>query len=360
MAIFLMVIVAFTIAVYIFMQQPVFGADPSGERLARVQQSPNYKDGSFQNLSPTPVQSPEFSFWKLLGNYLNPPAGREPGNTLPSMKTDLKNLGDTQPVLIWFGHSSYFIRIQGKNILVDPVFSGNASPISLFGKNYPGSNGYTVDDFPDLDMVLITHDHYDHLDYQTIVKLKSKAKHFHASLGVGAHLERWGIDPDHITEFDWWESKMIFDSIELIATPARHFSGRSFTRGKTLWASYIIKTPQHKLFLGGDSGYDTHFKEIGDKYGPFDLALLECGQYNVMWPYIHMMPEEVVTAATDLKAEVLMPVHWGKFTLALHPWTEPIDRVTAAASAVNLPYTTPKIGEPVVINQSYPASMWWK
>lgn len=356
----LVLLVAFVIGVFVFMQQPIFGADPADDRLARVEKSPNYKGGSFQNLHETPVQSEEFSFWKLLGSYLNPPAGRAPVDSLPSVKTDLKNISGSEPVLVWFGHSSYFIRIAGKNLLIDPVFSGNASPVSFFAKSYPGTNGYGVNDFPELDAVLISHDHYDHLDYKTIVQLKSKTKHFYTALGVGAHLERWGIEPDRITEFDWWESKPIFDSVELIATPARHFSGRSFSRGKSLWTSYVIKTPQHRIYVGGDSGYDTHFKEIGEKYGPFDLAMLECGQYNTMWPYIHMMPEQVVQAAADLNAKIFMPVHWSKFTLAIHTWTDPIERVTKAADSVKARYTTPRIGEPVELDKSYPHSTWWK
>lgn len=356
----LVLLVAFVIGVFIFMQQPLFGANPEGERLARAEKSPNYRDGVFQNQHETSVQSKEFSFWKLLKSYMNPEKDREPVDSLPSVKTDLKNIPGDKPTLIWFGHSSYLIRINNKNILVDPVFSGNASPVSFFAKSYPGTNGYSVKDFPDLDMVLISHDHYDHLDYKTIVALKSKAKHFYVALGLGAHLQRFGIEPEQITELDWWESKQVFDSVELIATPARHFSGRGFARAKTLWASYVIKTPDYKIYVGGDSGYDTHFKEIGDKYGPIDLAMLECGQYNPMWPNIHMMPEEVVLAAGDLQAKVFMPVHWAKFTLALHPWKEPIGRVTTAAKKVNAPYTTPKIGEPIILGESYPASEWWK
>jgi L-ascorbate metabolism protein UlaG (beta-lactamase superfamily) len=262
-------------------------------------------------------------------------------------------------VIVWFGHSSYFIHINGKNILVDPVFSGNASPISLFAKNYQGSNTYSTDDFPELDMVLITHDHYDHLDYASILKLKEKTKHFYTSLGVGAHLAYWGVEESRITEFDWWDELSLDSNIQLIAAPARHFSGRKFTRGKTLWASYILKAPGTTLYLGGDSGYDTHFKEIGEKYGPFDLALLECGQYNLYWPSIHMMPEETAQAALDLKAKRLMPVHWSKFTLALHPWNEPVSRVTAAATKLGVQVTTPMIGEQIVIDSLYPDQKWW-
>jgi L-ascorbate metabolism protein UlaG (beta-lactamase superfamily) len=305
------------------------------------------------------VQSEDFSFFRIVWKYFNSPKTAAPAQPLPSIKTDLKNLSGKNPVLIWFGHSSYFININEKNILVDPVFSGNASPVTFMTGNFPGSNEYKVVDFPDLDMVLITHDHYDHLDYKTILELKSKTKLFCTSLGVGAHLEKWGIPSEKIIEFDWWQSKPVFGDFELTATPARHFSGRSLKRYKSLWSSFVLKSPTHKLFLGGDSGYDTHFKLIGEKYGPFDLALLECGQYNEDWPYIHMMPEQTVQASLDLKATVLMPIHWGKFKLSLHSWKEPIERATKAAIEREVPITTPMIGQPVVVGVDYPKHHWW-
>jgi L-ascorbate metabolism protein UlaG (beta-lactamase superfamily) len=359
MAILLLILVL-ALSIYLFTKTAIFGADPSGKRLARIEESPNYKNGAFQNLSETPVQSKDFSIIKTAWKYFNQEKSSEPSVPLPSVKTDLKNLTGDQPVLVWFGHSSYFIKINGKNILVDPVFSGNAAPVTFMTKNFAGSNVYSVNDFPDLDIVLLTHDHYDHLDYKTILELKSKTKLFCTSLGVGAHLERWGIAPENIAEFDWWESTQVFNDMELVAAPARHFSGRGFGRYKSLWSSFILKTNNHTLYLGGDSGYDAHFKTIGEKYGPFDLALLECGQYNEDWPLIHMMPEQTVQAAIDLKAKVLMPVHWGKFKLSLHTWTEPIERVSVAAKEKQVTLTTPMIGESVKINSSHPNEKWWE
>ncbi len=356
---FIVLLAAFILGIYFFMKTDVFGANPDGLRLSRIQKSTHYKNGVFSNLSETPMQSKEFSIGKTVWKYFNQPASFEPAQSLPSVKTDLRNTLGESPAIIWFGHSSYLIKINGKNILVDPVFSGNAGPVSFMTKNFHGSNVYSVEDFPVLDIVLLTHDHYDHLDYLTILQLKSKANLFCTSIGVGAHLEKWGVATEKIIEFDWWENKMVFDDIELIAAPARHFSGRGFERYKSLWSSFVVRSSPYNLYVGGDSGYDSHFKTIGEKYGPFDIALLECGQYNTDWPYIHMTPEETVQASIDLQAKVLMPVHWGKFKLSLHSWKEPIERACSAAAARNVILTTPLIGQPVIVGDHYPNDRWW-
>jgi L-ascorbate metabolism protein UlaG (beta-lactamase superfamily) len=207
---------------------------------------------------------------------------------------------------------------------------------------------------------VISHDHYDHLDHNSILKLKEKTKLFCVGLGVGEHLEHWGVKPEQIREFDWWEGEEVLPGIKLISTPARHFSGRGFTRNKTLWTSFVLQTGGYKLFIGGDSGFDNTFKDIGEKYGPFDLAMLECGQYDVQWPFIHMDPEETVKAALGLKANVFMPVHWGKFTLANHPWKDPITKAVKYSQSYGAAITTPKIGEPVYLNEKMPFEEWWK
>ncbi|GAB3809335.1 MBL fold metallo-hydrolase [Spirosoma humi] len=344
---------------FLFMQQSTFGSNPTATRLEHIQRSPNYRDGSFQNLEKTTVMLENASYLGMMRDFINKDKDNIPAKPIPSVKTDLKALPDDKPTVVWFGHSSYLIKSQGVTILADPVFSGNASPVSYFGKAYPGSNVYSVEDMPDIDLLILSHDHYDHLDYPTITKLIPKVKKFYTALGVGAHLERWGVPADRIVEFDWWESHHVDTNLDLTAVPARHFSGRSLTRGKTLWTAYVMKIHGYSLYLGGDSGYGKHFKEIGAKYGPFDLAILECGQYGKDWPDIHMFPEEVATAAQDLGAKTVLPVHWAKFSLANHGWTEPIERFTKRAAEQNLNYTTPLIGEPVVIGVSYPKSRWW-
>lgn len=281
-----------------------------------------------------------------------------PLDSLPSVKTDLLALQADKDVLVWFGHSSYFMQINGKRILVDPVFSGSVSPVPGGGKAFKGADIYTIDDFPEIDYLFISHDHYDHLDYKTALLLKNKVKKVICGLGVGSHLERWGYPADMVIEKDWWEQVDLGDGFTAYTTPARHFSGRSFSRNNTLWLSYVLQTPSMKIYIGGDSGYDTHFAEIGEKYGPVDLAILENGQYNVAWKYIHMQPEEVLQAAKDLKAKRLLPVHSSKFVLGNHPWDEPLRRIKAAA---DMPLATPMIGQIVDLHDEKQVfTEWWK
>lgn len=353
------IVLSLAVTFFAFMRSASFGAHPTGKRLEKILESPNYQNGSFQNPEPTEVLLKDISYPKMMRDFFfNKPKSTKPPS-VPTVKTDLKKLGSDVPTVVWFGHSSYLIKTSVGNILVDPVLKGTTAPVSFFGKPFNGADVYSIDDLPAIDVVILTHDHYDHLHHQSIKKLAASVKFFCTSLGVGAHLERWGVDPSKIKEFDWLEEKSVMPGVKLNATPARHFSGRSFTRGKTLWSSFVLDLPDHKIFLGGDSGYGAHFKTIGEKFGPFDLAILECGQYGVNWPHIHMMPEQVVMAGIDLNAKTILPVHWAKFELSTHPWNEPIKRFTKAADEKGVSYSTPMIGEPIEVGRNYPESVWW-
>jgi L-ascorbate metabolism protein UlaG (beta-lactamase superfamily) len=361
MIIVLIILFILFAGVFLFMRQPQFGRAASGERLAKIERSPNYRDGQFLNLSPTPSLTEGASYTKVMREFFFGKSKRTaPAGALPSRKTDLFQLSPDDDVLVWFGHSSYFMQLNGKKILVDPVLSGHASPIKFTTKSFKGSDVYSVNDIPAIDYLFISHDHYDHLDHQTIRQLQPRVSKTITGLGVGAHLERWGYAPAAIIELDWHEKISLEQGFVVNTVPARHFSGRGFKRNRTLWLSFVLTTPTRKIFIGGDSGYDTHFKEVGNQYGPFDLAILENGQYNGYWKYIHMMPEEVVQAAEDLRAKKLLPVHWSKFSLSLHAWDEPILRVTAAAKKRGMSILHPMIGELVHLDGAEPSTPWWE
>ncbi|SFW51899.1 L-ascorbate metabolism protein UlaG, beta-lactamase superfamily [Sinomicrobium oceani] len=364
MLIFISVVILLAAFVFIYIQHPKFGKAPSGARLERMKQSPNYKDGVFENRTFTPTLTEGYSFAGVLYDFL---FGKKPGGTpedsIPSVKTDLKALPSDRNVLVWFGHSSYFLQADGLKILVDPVFSGNASPVPGSTKAFKGSDAYTVSDMPELDYLLITHDHYDHLDYETISLLKSKVKKVICGLGVGSHFDHWGYDSGIVKEMDWDESSELAPGIRLHTLTARHFSGRSFKRNTTLWLSYMLETPKRKIFMGGDSGYDTHFAAIGERFGPIDLAILENGQYNIAWHAIHCLPEETIKAAAELKTKRLMPVHSSKFSLALHPWDEPLEEVSELNRKAphHVSMVTPMIGEIVELDdENQVFREWWK
>lgn len=328
-----------------------FGKLPQLERLERIKKSKNYKNGEFVNLSHTPALAEDQNFFSVSYDFFFKKKNTEPTYTIETEKVDLNKLPKDSNAIVWLGHSSYLLQIKNKRILVDPLIIGNASPFDFFGKPYKFSNQYTINDFNNIDYILITHDHYDHLDYKTILHYKDSIKGIITSLGVGSHLEHWGVAKNKIIELDWWENSIIEEiGLNITATPARHFSGRSFKRNQTLWSSFVFEFDSSRYFIGGDSGYDNHFKLIAEKFGEFDLAILECGQYNKNWPYIHMMPEEVVQASLDLKARNTLPVHWSKFSLALHTWDEPFLRFSKEADKRNVNYLKTKIGKINIIN----------
>ncbi|RYY96817.1 MAG: MBL fold metallo-hydrolase [Chitinophagaceae bacterium] len=349
------------VAGWLFMRRAPFGAAPQGARAARRAASPHFRNGQFQNLAHTPNFSEGVTMASAMRDFFftrNP--RKEPPAPLPSVRADLRSLDPAQDLLVWFGHSSYFLQLSGKTFLVDPVLSGAASPVSFTTHAFAGADAYGVEDLPPIDYLLLTHDHWDHLDYDVVKELRTRVGHVVTGLGTGAHLERWGYAPECITELDWWEEADLPGGFRIASAPARHFSGRGLRRNGVLWTAFVLRTPARQLFLGGDSGYGDHFAAIRERWGNFDLALLECGQYNKNWKYIHMTPEEGVQAALDLGAARFMPVHWGKFALALHDWDEPVRRSVAEARRRGLPVLHPRIGAPLLLDAPGPQEEWWK
>jgi len=343
----------------LFMNSAVFGSLPDAESIKKWESSPNYKDGKFQNLLPTSANMSFGDIFKSIAQMMGA-KDKAPIHALPSAITDLKGLKDEGGVIVWFGHSSYLMKFKGKAILVDPVFSGYASPVSGFAAASIGADLYAVKDMPEIiDVLVLTHDHYDHLDYKTILELKTRVKKVICPLGVAAHLKRWGFDSAIITELDWWDEVKPIAELKFTALPARHISGRGFTLLKSLWCSYMLEVDSTCIYLGGDSGYGNHFKTIGDKFPNINLAILECGDYDEKWPMIHMFPEQVLQATKDLGVKKLWPVHSGKFSLGSHAWYEPINSLKAANDG-SVTIATPMIGEPMYLDKELPNKVWWK
>lgn len=348
-------------AAVVFLNSPSFGRLPRGKRLARIECSPNFSNGKFRNQHTTPLFTSGRSRIGTMWNMLTSPSPRvRPQKALPVLKTDLSTLDPLQDLLVWFGHSSYLMQIAGKRILVDPVFC-SASPIPFFNKPFAGTDAYAPDDMPDIDYLVITHDHWDHLDYRTVKRLKDRIDTVVCGLGVGEHFEYWGFDPARIVELDWNEQAAFSGEFTFHCLPARHFSGRGLTSCLTLWASFLLETPGRKIFIGGDGGYDTHFADIGVRFGEIDLAVLENGQYNTDWKYIHLMPEYLLRVASELKAKRLLTVHHAKYALARHPWDEPLENALKASYADSLEMIVPRIGKPLALRDTLPpVIVWWR
>ena len=364
----LIIIIILIIVTYLFMKTPAFGALPSGKSLEKVKASKNYIDGEFRNKENTELltDTKKTPIKRLLEFALKKdPEGTVPNFKLPSVKTDLKNLDPNEDIMVWFGHSSLFIQIAGKRILVDPVFSKYASPVPFTDKAFDGTNIYDVDDLPEIDILLITHDHYDHLDYPTIKKLKEKVFKIIVPLGVDAHLFRWGFDENKITTVDWDDEVTIDSNLKIYALESRHFSGRSFfNRNQSLWVSYLIEEKMddknYKLFLSGDGGYSKRFKGFKEKFGQIDFAAMVCGQYNKEWSLIHSMPEEVIIEVQDMGVKNLLPIHNSKFKLSNHTWDDPLKRLNKLVEDTNIKLLTPMIGEKIYLHKENSFSKWWE
>ena len=333
------------------------GKNPDGQELAKLDSLPNFKNGSFVNLAEQANLGHKHNRWLFLKHR---PKTIRPSRELPWVKTDLKTLAAPAPTVVWFGHSSLLIKTSQGNILTDPVFSNHAGPIPGLVTAFPGTRHYHAEDMPPIDVLLISHDHYDHLDYRTLEKLKYKIKMAVVPMGVSSHLVYWGFDPKKIIELNWGQSATLPGGLQITATPAQHRSGRTYGKdNKTLWASYVIQTSKYKLFFGGDGGYCDYFKQIGQQYGPFDLAFLECGQYSPNWPWTHLWFGQAAQAAADLHAHLLQPIHWAKFVEADQPWNEPIKKLLPAAKKLGIPVNVPRIGEPYTLGTQPKTADWW-
>ena len=364
--VFLFSTILLLIAVYIVTVElyPSFGGDLTAAQRVEFKQHKNFKNGQFKNRRDVPEKLSFSKFFDLGYKYLTTEVENgEPKHAFKNLTINPKDLVDFNGTrLYWFGHSTFLLQHKGTNILIDPMFGKVPAPLNfLGGKRFLKALPVSPEELPEITYVLFSHDHYDHLDYESVLKLKDKVTWFITPLGLGNHLIRWGIEEHRIIELNWWESKQ-FEGFEFICTPAQHFSGRKFNNAQqTLWSSWVIQSEAINLYFSGDSGYDTHFKEIGEKYGPFDLSLLECGQYNKLWPDVHMFPQETVKAGIDLKSKKIIPIHWGAFKLALHSWNEPAIEVFNEAKRKNINLQIPKIGEAIKIDSvSRAFDFWWK
>jgi L-ascorbate metabolism protein UlaG (beta-lactamase superfamily) len=338
------------------------GGRLAGERLDRARRSPQFRDGKFRNPIPTTTLVPG-RFWRMMRHQFFGSEERVPKRTIPVERRTASDYSAAPAFGLratWIGHASTLVEIDGRRVLTDPIWSERCSPTTLVGPKRFHPPPIPVEQLPPIDAVVISHDHYDHLDMATVQGLAARGTRFAVPLGVGAHLEKWGVDPATIVELDWNESASIA-GLTLTATPARHYSGRNPLHGnETLWSSWVVAGPAHRFFFSGDSGYFDAYKAIAVKHGPFDLALIKIGACDEMWQAIHMSPEEAVQAARDLGARLLLPVHWGTFNLAFHAWNDPPERAVAAAQKAGVAIVVPRPGELVGAEQPQRVEAWWR
>ena len=357
--IYFLLFIVLCIVAFLFIA-PQFGSNPTSDQITHYKTFKNFKDGAFESLEKTPMMTGEISTWEFFMRQEN----RKPDADIIPKRINLTNfndLGSNKYKIAWLGHSAFMMNIDGKVILLDPMLGTHAAPVPLPSlKRFNNTLPINLDSLSIIDIVIISHDHYDHLDYSTIKKIRANVELFLVPLGVGNHLRRWNVAEEKIIELNWNENYLT-NELTITCLPSRHFSGRGPTnRNSTLWGSWSIRSSSVKIYFSGDSGYGKHFKQIGDEYGPFDISLIDCGQYNKAWKYSHMFPSEAILAAKDLKTEFFMPIHWGGFTLAMHQWDEPVEKSIRLADEIGLKYFTPLLGE-VITEKSIkgPFNKWW-
>jgi L-ascorbate metabolism protein UlaG (beta-lactamase superfamily) len=327
-----------------------FGGAPAGERLDRMRASRQFVDGKFQNAEPTSVMAPTF-YWSAFKQWFFGKEMRVPPCPLPMVSDTAARLAAPAASglrVTWLGHSSTLIEIDGARILTDPVWGARASPSRWVGPSRMHPPPLALAELPPIDAVVISHEHYDHLDMGTIEALSARGVTFHVPLGVGAHLAAWGVPAAQIVEHDWWQDATLAGGVRIVSTPARHFNGRGIPwRVGALWTSWSIVGPHHRLFFSGDTGLTDGFSEVARREGPFDVAMLEIGQYHESWGTIHLGPKGALEAFARLGAKTLIPIHWGTFVLAYHAWSEPVETLVDEAGRRGIPVLTPRLGEPI-------------
>lgn len=349
---------------YAVLHSPSFGALPSGERKERILRSPNYRDGRFQNRYPMPpsLQRPSLGDRvKILWCFLfDRPKDVRPTDSIPVVRHDLKKLDRSEDLIVWFGHSGYLLQMDGVRYLIDPVFVEGA-PFGIMNAFFRGTKVFDVADLPEIDYLIITHDHWDHLDYHVAKELQNRVRKVYTGLGVGAHLERWGYRPDQIVELDWDESTPTAEGGRVHCLPTQHFSGRGLTSAQSLWASFVLQGTKHSVYVGGDGGFSPHYAVIGKQFPQLDLAILENGQYSEQWSGIHMLPEHLGETMHALGAKRILTVHHAKFALSMHPWKEPLEHAKHLRDEEGFPILMPRIGQIVRYTDStFTTDDWWE
>lgn len=334
------------------------GGRPEGVRLERMRRSSQYASGKFRNVEKTALTTG--SYREMFRRQFFGKEQRSPLRAVPVLRGELATLPAYGLRATWLGWSTVLIEIDGLRVLTDPVWSERCSPSTLVGPKRFHAPPIALSDLPPIDVVVISHDHYDHLDMPVVQALAARGTRFAVPLGIGAHLERWGVPPGQIAELDWNES-VDAGALHITATPSRHYSGRNPMHGdETLWASWVLKGSAHTVYFSGDTGYSDAFKTIGGQHGPFDLTLIKIGAYDQTWADIHMTPEEAVQAHLDLRGRVLLPIHWATFNLGFHAWREPADRALAAAQRADVSLVVPKPGEPIEPHRGQTVEEWWR
>lgn len=338
-----------------------FGGKVTPQLKELYSRSAHWKNGRFENLQETRLSVPFRDFPKILFQQFTDRLKKQPKQPIPILSFDKAKFLDPDPGarFSWYGHSAILMHMCGKTLFIDPMLGPDASPIvPVQTKRFSQGTLDLVDDFPEIDLLLLTHDHYDHLDYASIQRLKTKTKRYAVALGMKRHLVKWGVDPTCIDEYDWWQVRELGD-IKITFTPTRHFSGRGLTdRSRSLWGGWVFQSPIESIWFSGDGGDGDHFSQIGKHFGGFDLAFMECGQYNEHWHQLHLFPEEAVAASQRALAKKIMPVHWGGFSLAPHPWKEPVEIFTRKALELQLDYLVPPLGQIVRLAEN-PKENWW-